>query len=93
MYSMMRHVTLLNHRAQGNVHVTPVRRAAQASTTLTAVQERVAVLAAAVGALDAAPPALHRALDALHDTLAQRVADPPPDRASSPALLHMFQEF
>ena len=57
--------------------------AVQASSTLAAVQERIAGLATVVGTLDAAPPALHRAVDALHGALAQRAEDHLPDRASS----------
>ena len=64
----------------------------QASSTLTAVQERVAALAATVGALDTAPPALHRALDALQDTLTQWNADPPSDRASLVPRSSMFED-
>ena len=74
-------------RSLDSVHevhtIRPVLHAVQASSTLEAVQVRVTALAATVGELDAAPPALHRALDALQDTLTQRVADPLPDRAPS----------
>jgi hypothetical protein len=58
--------------------------ALQASATLTTAQERVEQLAAVVGTLVTAPPALRGAMDALRGALSQHSANEEavPDRAS-----------